>query len=345
MAPTPQPAERRLEDIKQLRVMTYNVENLFMHVGKGPNPKEIAKDPEELVGVAAAIRAENPDIIIVVEVERDFSTLSAYNDHYLGGLYRPLMVSGNDQRGINIGFLVKRDLPFHVVLESNRGYLGVDPINPSEGPIPIFSRDLPMLSLYTRGHDISGPPLLTILGTHFKSMRDRPGDPRGTALRGAQAQAAAEIIEGLRRRWGNHSRIMIGGDFNASPRQSRELDPLVHLGRVDSMDKARVPRTVEARATHTYHPSRNGVGRPSRLDFMLLSPVLASFVRSSHVHRYIEPITGAVRPIPVTRDDRELNPSDHFPLLTDFRFPEMLAAYEAEAVAERPAPSARAQRQ
>jgi endonuclease/exonuclease/phosphatase family metal-dependent hydrolase len=312
----PTATERRLEDIKTLKVMTYNIENLFMHVGQGPNPQQQVKPMRKRREAAQAILRESPDIIVMQEVEKDLSTAEEYANIDLQGQYRALMVAGNDERGINIAFFVKNDLPFEAVLQTHRDERAVDPVNPRAGPVPIFSRDVPELSLFARGMPLTGVPLFSILGVHFKSKRDRPGDAQGRMLRGAQAQRTVDLVNRLRRQWGERSRVIVTGDFNGKMRTDRELDPLASIGMTDALDAARVPRTVEDRTTHTFHPSRSRTDY-SRLDYMLLSPAVAQSVVSAHVHRYIDPATGQPRPLPASRGERNKNPSDHFPVIME----------------------------
>jgi hypothetical protein len=141
-----QTAVRPLNEIKDLVVMTYNVENLFYRVGQfermagkkfrqkpggqGQRPK-----PEyEVRGVSEAIKDVNPDVIILEEVENVFA-LDHLNEQYLDHAYQSVLVQGNDARGINVGFLIKKNLPFHMEVESHKDMTWYDPVDKENSPL------------------------------------------------------------------------------------------------------------------------------------------------------------------------------------------------------------------
>lgn len=317
---------RSLESIKQLKVGSYNVENLFEQVGSHvpdpANPGKLKKvsdakpKPEWAMREEGKIILENDlDIVTLAEVE-DVKALEDFNARFLGGKYRVFLIEGNDERGIDIAFLVKKDLPFNIEQRSHKEETWTDPVL-GGGPTKLFSRDLTSLVVRAPGKT---QPLFVLFGTHYKSKRDRDGrDPESVIMRTAQVQRTAEIMERYRREFGADVPMMIAGDFNGAVADEAAYKPLyAAAGLTDSFDAAPTPSTPEERITHTYHP-RGGPAHYAQMDAVLVSKSLKGAVQSAKVYRYKNP-DGTVRAIPKTYEERELNPSDHFPLIVTLDF-------------------------
>lgn len=317
---------RSLESIKQLKVGSYNVENLFeqagSHVPDPANPGKLKKisdakpKPEWALAAEGKLILENDlDIMTLAEVE-DIQALNDFNERFLGGKYRTFLIEGNDERGIDIAFLVKKDLPFDIEQRSHKEESWLDPVL-GGGPTKLFSRDLTSLVVRAPGKT---QPLFVLFGTHYKSKRDRDGrDPESVIMRTAQVQRTAEIMERYKKEFGENVPMMIGGDFNGAVDQEAAYAPLFGAaGLTDSFDAAPVKSTPEQRITHTYHP-RVGPAHYAQMDAVLVSKSLKSAVQSAVVYRYKNP-DGTDRPIPKTYEERELNPSDHFPLIVTLDF-------------------------
>lgn len=334
------PATRSLRSLQRLKVMSYNVENFFASTGqiirerggvrRHPFKPASPKPRWAVEGIARAIAGNDPDVIVVVEVEKNIKTLQRFSEDFLGNAYEAFMLPGNDPRGINIGFLVKRDLPLEVVLESHVDDTWVDPTRPRRGEQPLFSRDLPVLSVYAKGFVQRGPPLITILGTHFKSKRDVPGDPLGNRLRGAQVGRTSSIVSDLLKRWGPGARLLLAGDFNGVVSDEEEFHTLRASSLRDPFDLLGISRAPLERATQSYFPPR---GSPiyNQIDYVLASAALAPLVRSAKVHRY-----EGLNPLPRSFKERRKQPSDHNPVVVEFSMPEVVAAYESEVGAPVP---------
>jgi endonuclease/exonuclease/phosphatase family metal-dependent hydrolase len=318
---TPPVATRPLGQIPVLRLMTYNVENLFLHVGKFlrvegnrfVNKKGPTDKPEdELRGVAKAITDSNPDVIVMQEIE-GLEALEIFTQRFLDDRYRPVLLHGNDERGIEIGFLVKKDLPLNIVAESHRDITWKDPTD-NDAEAPVFSRDLPVLLIYP-GDQAVGPqtkPMFILAGNHSKSKRDRPGDPESNILRAAQFRATRGIIDTYLQRFGADLPIFLAGDFNTDVRVARDVQPIAD--RLE--DVFDLTHAADAdRVTHTFFPN----GRPavrSQLDAVMVSPSLATSIIKASVYRYKDE-NGVARPIPSSIGERNMNPSDHFPVVVD----------------------------
>ena len=319
-------AVRSLESIKQLKMGSYNVENLFEQVGKHvpdpANPGKLKKisdarpKPEWAMRAEGKIILENDlDILTLAEVE-DVAALEDFNARFLAGKYRVFLIEGNDERGIDVAFLVKKDLPFQIEQRSHKEETWLDPVL-GGGPKRLFSRDLTSLVVRAPGKT---EPLFVLFGTHYKSKRDRDGrDPESVIMRTAQVQRTAEIMERYRKEFGADVPMMIAGDFNGSVAEEAAYKPLyAAAGLIDSFDAAPTPTSAHDRITHTFHP-RGGPTHYAQIDAVLVSKSLRGTVQSAKVYRYKND-DGTERPIPSTFEERELNPSDHFPLLVTLDF-------------------------
>ncbi len=323
--------KRSLDSIKSLKIGSYNVLNLFEKVGKHvPDPdnpgkmKKIsdAKPKEEwsLREQGKAILESDLDVVTLQEVE-NVAALSDFNENYLGGKYDVYLIEGNDERGIDVAFLVKKDLPFVVEQRSHKDETWLDPVW-GGGPTKLFSRDL--TSLVVRAEP-GGKPLFVLFGTHFKSKRDRDGrDPESRIMRGAQVARAAEIIGRYRAELGDDVPLMIAGDFNGVVPEESEFRPLFEAaGLIDAFDASPNPPSARDRVTHTYHP-RGGPTHQGQMDAVLVSKSLRGSVRKAEVYRYKDE-RGAVKAIPATYEERSRNPSDHFPVIVTLDFATMRA--------------------
>lgn len=323
----PVAAERALETVQEIKVMTYNVENLFLHVGKfermsNEEFKRVTdaeiKPEHELEGIAEAISESDPDFIVLEEVE-GVEAIQRFSEEHLDNRYVAHLVEGNDERGIQIGFLVKRDLPLDISIESHKETTWVDPTDRKTKKL--FSRDAPALMVRRKGEPADATPLLIFIGIHGKSQRDRQGDKGSFILRAAQYKEVGNIVDGYQATFGKDVPIMIGGDFNIDVRRSADV-AAVRARMKDAFDLKGMDG--DARVTHTFHP-RGGRTQNNQLDAIFVTPSLASSVLDVEVFRYKDR-NGREKRLPQSWDERSQNPSDHFPITvrisTEKIFPE-----------------------
>lgn len=320
---------RSLESIQQLKVGEYNVLNLFEQVGKHvPDPdrpgyliqvSDRKPKPEWALRQIGAIILENALDVMVLEEVEDIKAAEDLNTLYLGGAYNVFLIEGNDQRGIDIAFLVKKDIPFQIEHRTHKDETWTDPTRPG-APHKLFSRDLTSMIFRAPG---KADPLFILFGTHFKSKRDRPGDPNSDILRAAQVKRTAEIIARYRKEFGAEAPIMLGGDYNGAVNEEPIFKPLYQdAGLTDSFDASPKPLSNKERITHSYHPL-DGPARYSQLDALLVSKALRGTIQSAFVYRYKNP-DGTEKPLPTTYEEREKNPSDHFPIVITLEFQPIL---------------------
>ena len=306
-------ALRRLETVSQIKVMAFNVEEFFLTVHDGREAKSV----EAIRGVARAITDANPDFLVLEEVG-GIDALKTLSRTYLNDAYEAFLVPGNDMGGIDIGYLVKRDLPLSVSVESHRDVMWKDPVDQAQHKL--FTRDAPALMIRAAGAAENSAPLFILIGNHAKAQRDRDGDPESVLLRTAQYKAMASIVNDYQTEFGREVPIIVGGDFNADVQSAPSIAAL-RKNMKDPFDLTGA--TKAARVTHTYHP-REGDAEYSQLDALLVTPSLADNVVSMETYRY-KNRQGVAKPLPTTYDERSENPSDHFPIIlvlkTDDLFP------------------------
>lgn len=316
---------RALGEIQSLKVATYNVLNLIEHKGRYITDAQgrrvfqagtTKKPDEQLDGVVEMIEEMDADVLVINEVD-SMEHLAEVARTRLGDRWHAMLLDGNDSRGINIGFLVKRDLPFELELISYKNERWTNPLNGEEGLL--FSRDNPVLLVRSGG---SEDPILAVSGVHNKSQRDGNGDPRSVTRRRAQVERQAEILTGLQQRLGENTPIIHLGDFNADVRTSPEFAALRESGMADAFDLLPRPPPPMERVTQSYHP-RGGQTQYSQLDAAFLSRAHAELIEEVRAFRYKD-AQGVEKPLPRTYDERETNPSDHFPLRLVLNFRRLL---------------------
>lgn len=205
------------------------------------------------------------DVLAVVETESR-PVLQAFNEQVvkaMGGtpFQHVMVIDGNDERGIDVGFLSKQGLPI-AMMRSHVDDVGTD-------GKPVFSRDCPEFHL-----EVGGQPLV-LLVNHLKSKGF--GSPASSnARRKAQAARIKEIYQGLRQQ--GLDRIAVLGDFNDTP-HSEPLSPL--LGQTDLKDISAHAKFDDGGYPGTYGLCSAG----NKIDYILLSPALFEKVTAGGVMR------------------------------------------------------------
>ncbi|MFZ4403586.1 MAG: endonuclease/exonuclease/phosphatase family protein, partial [Pseudobdellovibrionaceae bacterium] len=250
---------RDFSEIKELKIMSFNVENFFWkptqaqiqarlaeqqqyirqqkvpswylwgrplvwqaqkNQSSGMGKNDDIKPEFEIERIRQITDDEYPDLMIATEIESQ-QALEHLASKGLKDKYKSYLIEGNDSRGIDIGFLVKVDLPFFIEQQTHK-----DMLWPLDGrQVRIFSRDVPALLLSkSKGEK----PFLIVLGNHAKSKRDGDGDPLSNKLRTAQYEAMAKIITEYQKQFPN-TPIVLGGDFNTQVNTAREVQPILPL--------------------------------------------------------------------------------------------------------------------
>lgn len=322
-----------------LKLCLLNAENLFL-LFDDPQSPEVTKTVEEhwqrlttstyenkvlrkTRDLARTVMDIRPDILMLCEVG-GLESLTNFNELFLNSQYSPVLIEGNSDRNIDVGFLIKKEQPFYFDLFSNKNR----PINylypherqslasgqPVKATSHRFSRDVVELKLFQKDRD---NPFLIILLTHLKSRLDRDRiDPGGFERRQAELKTLLEIYQELEK---SHPRAMklVCGDFNgnaAALNTDEEFRPIYQsTGLRDVLDLSGVP--LDRRATF-YNVGRGQKAEGRQIDYAFFAPSLVPFLKknSALVYRYKDEFGFEIDP-PQNLDAKLNLPSDHYPLV------------------------------
>lgn len=305
----------KLDETKWQRLSTSTYEN-----------KPLAKCRE----LAKTLKDIDADIVMLCEVG-GVESLKNFNDLFLDGAYSPILTEGNSNRNIDVGFLIRKNMPFYFDLQSNKNRL-INYLYPHErtslaNNYPVsslktpaishkFSRDVAELRLFKK--DVE-KPFLGILLTHLKSRLDPEGiDPGGFERRQAELLALLEIYKEFSEKHPT-TPVMVVGDFNgnaAAQNTDEEFKPLYETTELkDVLELSGV--SAENRATF-YQVRSTSRTEGRQIDFCFISPLLAQNLKekSGYVYRYKDEF-GMDIGIPMTLDAKLRLPSDHYPVVFD----------------------------
>lgn len=330
----------------RLRLVEFNVENLFVfldhHHGQDLSsvtekewqsfsastiPNKPLKQVREL---ARAIADLDPDIVMLCEVG-GVESLANLSKHFLSDRYAAYLLEGNSDRGIDIGYLVRRSLPFTYDLISHK-HRAIDFLYPHEQLTQEtgfdhlrsarivshkFSRDVLELRVFDESPT---EPVLIILLVHLKSQLDRNRiDPGGRDRRKAELVKLVKIQKEIEDEFEGRVPVVLTGDFNGSaarPNPDVEFEAIYRESKLeDALEWAEQPH--DERFTYMQlSNSRNRPGINKQLDYIFLPPLLGSRVnkKETWVYRFKDEV-GMTMLVPRNFNEKKLLPSDHYPVV------------------------------
>jgi len=318
---------RSIESISDLKMAGQNFENLgrFVEIqiveeivsGKTVKRKVeriLEKSEPHKKRMALRLKKMDPDILVGTEVQ-DIDVAQRYVNEHLDEKYKAILIEGNDPRGIDICFFVKKDLPFDFEVQSNKE------VKREDGK-PIFSRDLPVMFARPKGADPASRPLFAVVGTHYRSQKifkkeieknlqekpeDQKDDQKDDQRRTEQVLSTVKILNDLNQKFENLP-VFMSGDFNNDVRNSPEFNPLYQWGLKDSMDFA--PNAPPRGQRFTQYFSMNGEILTKQLDVILVSPMAQAFVKLAGIQRDLDD-NGVEKPMPRKSNHINARASDH----------------------------------
>lgn len=310
--------------MKQLKIATYNVENLFIPP-KGNEDDDLSsalylehtKPQTKVLQLSEIIKKLDADIIGLSELGGPGS-LKRFNSDYLESAYIPECVRGNSDRGIDVGFLIRKGLEIDYKFISHKdqgiGFLYAqqqyDNVmakkkgRPRVHPDNKFSRDLIELQLFRNGES---QPFMVLLQVHLKSKLDsKKIDHLGHQRRAAEAKTLGEFYQRQQRKFPN-SQILMMGDFNGNlwpGEEGLEFSSFIRL--INHQDILEILNLHHGDRTTCSYFDKRGHAYYDQLDYIFIPKDIKDNVdkeNSGVFHDTDEIIT------------REMDfPSDHFPV-------------------------------
>lgn len=266
------------------------------------------KAKEKCFLLGQAIEKSEADIVMVTEVG-GIESLANFAKYVLKDQYLALSLPSNSDRGIDLGYLIKKELAFHFELHSYRDY-------PLPHPAYKFSRDVLRLDMKNNGE-----LKLTLLLVHIKSKLDiRRSDFEGRTRRVLEVNALIDIYQDLEK---NNVPILIGGDFNghAGERDTEEEFQEIYK-RTDLKDMAFIAKIPEEERFSYVYFNRGGNRFVQQIDYLFISEKYAHLVEPLECYfpRYMN-LLGAPMPVPRRLEQKNTLPSDHYPFLGTIKLP------------------------
>lgn len=266
------------------------------------------KSKEKCLMLAQTIRDNNADIVMVTEVGGPES-LSNFSKYILNDEYFVFSLPSNSDRGIDLGYLVKKTLPYEVDVHTHIDF-------PLPLPAKRFSRDVLRLDL-----KLSGETKMIFLLAHIKSKLDlKRADFEGRTRRVLEVKGLIDIYKDLQ-----HSHpdipIFVGGDMNghAGERDTEEeFKQIYELSDLkDIAFMAQIPD--EDRFSYIYF-TRGGNRFVQQIDYLFLSEKFKHLIIPSECYfpRY-KHLSGAPLAIPARMEHKNILPSDHYPFLATLK--------------------------
>jgi hypothetical protein len=331
----------------RIRLVEFNVENLFLYLDhykgqdlatvtdkewKSFSSSTIANKPLKQVRELTRVVTDlDPDILMLCEVG-GVESLSNFSKLFLGDRYSPYLIEGNSDRGIDIGYLVKRSLPFTYDLVSHK-HRSIDFLYPHERQTQLtgfehlrsakivshkFSRDV--LELRVFEGESSPEPVLILLLVHLKSQLDRDRiDPGGRDRRKAELEKLIKIRQEIVDEFEGRVPVVLSGDFNGSamrPSPEPEFEAIYRESDLeDALEWAKQPNDER----FTYMQLSNSRTRPGinkQLDYVFLPAALGRRVNvdETWVYRFKDEY-GMTMMLPRNFNEKKFLASDHYPVV------------------------------
>lgn len=321
-----------------IKLGLYNLENLFL-LFDHPIPENFKtlseanwqklsssiydnKPLAKCLQIAKIIEDKNPDILMFCEVG-GFESLKNFNTLFLQEKYSPVLVEGNSNRNIDVGYLIKKEQPYFFNFASNRKrplhFLYPHEITSQNHGFKIkaasqfFSRDCAELHLFKSTPD---KPFLILLLTHLKSRLDPERiDPGGAERRAAELKAVVSIYKELE---AQHPKtpILVCGDLNGfagKPNTDAEFLPL--YDQTDLQDVFEVAGLSTDKRTTFCQIKNGGKTEGKQIDYCFIPKTIWNNLKISdcHVHFYTDHLGLPMDP-PTTMEMKSNLPSDHYPV-------------------------------
>ncbi len=309
-----------------MKLCLFNVENFFLL--SGPNGDGFKKPQDKIEWIARTVKEIDADITMLCEVG-GHESLDLFNSKFLNSEYSSHLLKGNSNRGIEMGYLIKNNLPYsyqhishaHSSIEFNYPFeIEENKKLPSQSQIAPhkFSRDISELRILNNNN-----VEMILLLVHLKSKWDRDGvDWNGSLRRKAELKALVKTYNRLRAEFNYKVPVVVAGDLNGIAQfgvNEPEFDELyTSTDLQDVLEVIKEPH--ERRLTYFYFGKENN-REASQLDYILLPSELHSKVNKEESGIYLFRDThGVPLTYPQESYQRYALPSDHYPIVASLNF-------------------------
>ena len=322
----------------KIKMGLFNVENLFLMFDHPiPENFKTLSEPEwqklstsiydnkplaKCLQIANIIEENNPDVMMFCEVG-GHESLKNFNLLFLQDKYSCVLVEGNSNRNIDVGYLIKKNLPYFFDFASNKNrplnFLYPHEITSLSHGFKIkaasqcLSRDCVELHLFKNKRD---KPFLILLLTHLKSRLDPERiDPGGTERRTAELKTVVSIYKELETQYPNTA-IMICGDLNGfagKPNPDTEFMPIYE--QTDLQDVFEVAGLSIYKRTTFYQIRNGGKADGKQIDYCFIPKKIWHYLKLDECFVYLyKDRFGLTMDPPTTMEIKSNLPSDHYPL-------------------------------
>jgi endonuclease/exonuclease/phosphatase family metal-dependent hydrolase len=308
--------------MKNLKVMVLNAQDLFLFMDKHDHERlpvteltEIKwqlmssslfsnKSKEKCQILANTIKEADADFVMVTEVGGPES-LSNFAKYVLNDEYISMSLPSNSDRGIDLGYLVKKSLTYTFDIHTHIEY-------PLPYPARRFSRDV--LRLDVKENDEMKMILLLV---HIKSKLDlRRADFEGRTRRILEVKGLIEIYQDLATKY-PETPILVGGDMNGHAGETdteEEFKPIYE--QTDLKDIAHLAKIPEEDRFSYIYFNRGGNRFVQQIDYLFISNKFEGIIDPAETYfpRY-KNLLGSPLPIPKRMEQKNTLPSDHYPFV------------------------------
>ncbi len=309
-----------------MKLCLFNVENFFLV--NGPNGDGFKKPIDKIEWIARTITEIDADITMMCEVG-GLESLELFNTKYLNSNYIAKLVKGNSERGIEMGYLIKKkfaystehighaqdsiEFNYHFELMENKSRAANDQL-----PVHRFSRDISELRIL-KDNKVE----LILLLVHLKSKWDRDGvDFNGKERRKAELKALVKTYNRLRSEFNQQVPIIISGDLNGVAQkglQEPEFDDL--YDKTDLEDVLEVINEPHEQRLSFFYFAKDQAREAYQLDYILLPKELHHLVSKEDSGIYLfRDQYGMPLSYPKENYQRYALPSDHYPIVATLNF-------------------------
>ena len=267
------------------------------------------KELSKILDITRAIGEVKPDILMLIEVGGRESLVN-FNKYFLNAGYSIYHAPSNSDRGIDVGYLVKKSLPWQFRLKAFTNITLTNLKKPTRG----FFR-LEILDKEHKEH--KEQPKLAIILTHLKSKLDlKNEDFEGRDQRQAEVNFLLKQIKKHK----NQFPLIIAGDLNGVIYRDQTEPELLGFADNDMFDVLELlHKPIEERYTYVYF-NRSTNRFAMQLDYILVHKKFKNRIVETNTKVYnFKASNGKEMGLPDNRLQKSYFPSDHYPLVLEFK--------------------------